>query len=125
MKPNELDDHVLCYFLLNGAASVNIDGRFRRREEFIQTFEDAVFYSVLKFQGVVAGRHPDLCAKFVQQLIDANCLAASHDKWSGTSYQFDAARYRAFIKDQIQGHAVCRQALEQGPQFWDEVFRAA
>ena len=125
MTTSQLDQQVLGYFLLNGAASVNIDGRFRRREEFMQTFEDAVFYSTQKYSGAVAGRHSELCAKLVQQLIDSNCLAASHDKWSGTSYQFDAARYRTFIKDQIDANAVCQQALKQGPQFWDEVFGTA
>jgi hypothetical protein len=125
LKTSELENHALAYFLLNGAESVNIDGRFRRREEFNQTFEDAVFYTMQKFQGAVAGRHSDLCTKLVQQLIDSNCLAASHDKWSGTSYQFDATRYRAYIKNQVAADAVCQRALERGPQFWDEVFRAA
>jgi hypothetical protein len=122
---SQLDEQVLGYFLLNGAASVNIDGRFRRREEFMQTFEDAVFYSTQKYSGAVAGRHSELCATLVQQLIDSHCLAASHDKWSGTSYQFDAARYRTFIKDQIDANALCQQALKKGPPFWDEIFRTA
>ena len=125
MKESELDEQVFAYFLLNAAGSVNIDGRFRRRDEFIQTFEDAVFYSTQKFSGAVAGRHPELCGKLVQQLIDAGCLAASHDKWSGTSYQFDAARYRVFLKDQVDGNAVCQRALKNGPQFWNDVFGAA
>jgi hypothetical protein len=125
METSGLDEQVLGYFLLNGAEYVNIDGRFRRREEFMQTFEDAAFYSTQKFSGPVAGRHSELCAKLVQQLIDANCLIASHDKWSGTSYQFDAARYRTFIKDLIDASAVCQRALKKGPQFWDEVFRTS
>jgi hypothetical protein len=124
MNTTELDEKILAYFLLNAAASVNIDGRFRRREEFIQTFEDAFFYSTQKFQGPAAGSHPELCAQLVGQLIDSGCLAASHDKWSGTSYQFDAPRYRTFIKDQIAANAHAQRALVGGPQFWDEVFRA-
>ena len=91
----------------------------------MQTFEDAVFYSTQRFPGEVAVRHPQLCAGLVQQLIDSGCLAASHDKWSGTSYQFDAARYRVFIKDQIDANPVCQQALAKGAQFWDELFHAA
>lgn len=125
MTTSELDEQVLGYFLLNAAGSVNIDGRFRRREEFIQTFEDAVFYAMQGFQGDAAGRHSDLCARLVQQLIDTKCLAASHDKWSGTSYQFDAVRYRTFLKDQIDANAVCQQALEKGAAFWNEIFRSA
>lgn len=125
MKINEVEQWVFAYFLVMQAGNVNIDGRFRRREEFIQIFEDAVFYSTQKFTGAVAGRHSDLCTKLVAQLIEAGCLAASHDKWSGTSYQFDAVRYREYIKRQIDADAVCQQALKAGPQFWDEAFGAA
>jgi hypothetical protein len=125
MKTRELDQQVFAYFLMNRAGNLNIDGRFRRREEFIQMFEDAFFYSTQGFGGEVAGRHSDLATNLVDQLIETGCLAASHDKWSGTSYQFDASRYRMFIQSQIDANAVCQQALKQGPQFWDAVFRAA
>jgi hypothetical protein len=124
MKTSDLDEQVLAYFLMTQAGNLNIDGRFRRREEFIQMFEDAFFYSTQGFGGNVAGRHPNTCQKLVDQLIEAGCLAASHDKWSGTSYQFDVACYRVFIKKQIDGNAVCQQALKKSPQFWNEIFSA-
>jgi hypothetical protein len=125
METNELDAHVLAYFLVTRAGNLNIDGRFRRREEFIQMFEDALFYSTQGFGGNVVGRHSSIATTLVDQLIESGSLAASQDKWSGTSYQFDAGRYRVFIKNQTDANAVCQQALQKGPQFWDEVFRAA
>ena len=125
METSELHAHVLAYFLVTRAGNLNIDGRFRRREEFIQMFEDALFYSTQGFGGNVVGRHSSIATTLVDQLIEIGSLAASHDKWSGTSYQFDAVRYRTFLKDQIDANAVCQQALEKGAAFWNEIFRSA
>jgi hypothetical protein len=117
-----LEEYVLAYFLSTQAAQVNIDGRYRRREEFIQSFEDAFFYSTQQFGGAVAGRHARLCEQLVARLAETGCLAAVHDKWSGTSYQFDPGRYRSFVKDQIDSNAICQRAEQAGPQYWQEVF---
>lgn len=124
LNGRELDDHVLAFFLSTQAAHVNIDGRFRRREEFILSFEDAFFYSTQQFGGAVAGRHASICDSLVTRLAETGCLVAAHDKWSGTSYQFDVGRYRAFIKSQIDGSPICQRAAEAGPQYWEKVFRA-
>lgn len=125
MNTSELENQILAYFLSSQASTVNIDGRFRSRDEFIQTFEDAFFYSTQRFAGSAAGRHSNVAAKLVAQLIETGCLSASHDKWSGTSYQFDAGRYAAFIKEQIDRNLICQHARQTGPQYWDEVFRQA
>jgi len=123
-QAGELDEYVLAYFLSTQASHVNIDGRFRRREEFILSFEDAFFYSTQQFGGAAAGRHASICDSLVTRLAETGCLLAAHDKWSGTSYQFDVGAYRAFIKSQIDNNPICQRALEIGPQYWREVLRA-
>jgi len=123
MKSSELEDYVFAYFLSSQACNVNIDGRFRRREEFVEVFEDVFFYSTQGFGPPVAGRHANICSSFVARLIEAGCLSTVHDKWSGASHQFDSPRYAAFIRDQIEINAICQCAKQAGPQFWDEAFR--
>ena len=125
LNGGELENLVLAYFLSTHASQVNIDGRFRRREEFIQSFEDAFFYATQQFGGAAAGRHAKICDALVTRLVETHCLAAVHDKWSGTSYQFDVARYRTFIKDQVDGNVICQRASKAGPGYWQAVFRAA
>jgi hypothetical protein len=122
MKPSQLEEYVFAYFLSGPASNVNIDGRFRRREEFIQVFEDVFFYSTIRFSPPVAGRHSSICTGLVAQLIENGCLSTAHDKWSGASHQFDSRRYAEFVKNQIETNAVCQQANQAGPQFWDEAF---
>jgi hypothetical protein len=121
-KPSQLNDYVFAYFLSGPASTLNIDGRFRRREEFVQMFEDVFFYSTQGFGPPVAGRHSSICTSLVSQLIEAGCLATSHDKWSGASHQFDARRYAEFLKRQIETNAICQRAIQAGPKFWDEAF---
>jgi hypothetical protein len=122
MKPSQLEDYVFAYFLSGPASSVNIDGRFRRREEFVQVFEDVFFYSTQGFGPPAAGRHSSICAGLVAQLIEAGCLSTAHDKWSGVSHQFDSRRYAEFVKNQTESNAICQQADRAGPKFWDEAF---
>jgi hypothetical protein len=113
---------VFAYFLSGPASTLNIDGRFHRREEFVQMFEDVFFYSTQGFGPPVAGRHSRISTNLVSQLIELGCLSTAHDKWSGASHQFDSRRYAEFLKNQIEINAICLQANQAGPQFWDEAF---
>jgi hypothetical protein len=122
MKPSQLEDYVFAYFLSGPASSVNIDGRFRRREEFVQVFEDVFFYSTQGFGPPVAGRYSNICAGLVTRLIETGCLSTAHDKWSGASHQFDSRRYAEFVKNQTESNAICQQANRVGVQFWEEAF---
>jgi hypothetical protein len=122
MNSSQLDDYVYAYFLSGPASTLNIDGRFRRREEFVQMFEDVFFYSTQGFGPPAAGRHSNLCTSLVNQLIEAGCLSTAHDKWSGASHQFDARRYAEFLKGQIESNLICQRAIKAGPQFWAEAF---
>jgi len=122
MTPSELEDYVFAFFLSGQASNVNIDGRFRRREEFVQVFEDVFFYSTQRFGAAAAGRHPEICDSLVGKLIDTGGLLASHDKWSGTSYQFNSRSYAALISSLSEANVICQRAKYAGPQFWDEAF---
>lgn len=122
MKLIELEEHLFAYFVCGNASGVNIDGRFRRRDEFVEVFENVFFYSTQRFGAPVAGRHPQICDALIEKLIEAGALLASHDKWSGTSYQFNALEYAKFIRSQCATNAICQRATQVGPQFWDQTF---
>lgn len=122
MKLSQLEECVLGYFLSVEAINVTVDGRFYRREEFVHIFEDRIFYSTQKFGHGSGSRHSNVANRLVDKLIEERALSTSHDKYSGISHQFDAAKYRAVIRGLIDSNEYCQRSGNAGPQFWEQAF---
>ncbi len=122
MNLNNLEQHVLAYFLAVEASKANVDGRYFRREGFVKIFDDMISFSVERFGGRVATRQSNVATGLVDALIEDNGFVTSHDQYSGTSYQFDRARYRAAISRLQAADAICKQAEASGPEFWVRAF---
>jgi hypothetical protein len=119
----ELEEHVFAYFLSIEAPSISIDGRFYRREEFVQVFEDRMFYATQRFGPGVSGRHTEIINRLIDTLIEAKGLATSHDRLSGTYHQMEDSKYRAVIRNLIHSNAICQRAREAGSHFWENAFK--
>jgi hypothetical protein len=119
MNLTELEEYVFAYFLSGDALNVTVDGRFYRREEFVQVFEDRIFYAAQRFGSKVAS---NIANKLVDKLIEEKALSTTHDKLSGTSHQLDGNKYRTFIRNLIKSNCICQRSQEAGPQFWEEAF---
>lgn len=119
----ELEEHVLAYFLSTEAPNISVDGRFYRRAEFVNVFEDRIFYATQRLGPAVSGRHSKIANSLIDVLIQAHALATTHDSLSGTYHQMDDAKYRATIRNLIQSNVICQRAQRAGPHFWEDAFK--
>jgi hypothetical protein len=122
MNLTQIDEHVYAYFLHHDALKVTVDGRFYKAREFVRKFENEIMYGTPAFGGTDTGRPSNLATSLVDQLIEEGALSSVNDELSGVSYQFDAGKYKAFIKDQIATNPICQRAAQGGPDFWEEAF---
>jgi hypothetical protein len=122
MNLTEVEQCVYAYFLHHEALKVTVDGRFYKAQEFVRKFENEIMYGTPSFGGVDTGRPSTIATCLVDSLIEEGALSSVNDELSGISYQFDSARYKAFIKDQIATNAICKRAAQGGPRFWEEAF---
>lgn len=118
MNLTELEEYVFAHFLSGEALNVTVDGRFYRREDFVRIFEDRMFYALQLYGGGVAGRHSNIANNLVDRLIEEKALSTVSDHLTGTSHQFDAGKYRAFIGSLIKSNVIFQRSQEAGPQFW-------
>jgi hypothetical protein len=122
MNLTRLEEHVLAYFLSVEALGFSVDGRFYRREEFVQVFEDRIFFTTPGFDDLVQSRHPKVASYLVDILIEEKALSTANDQWTGVSHRFDPGRYKVVVNELIKSNIICQRAQEAGPRFWAEAF---
>jgi len=122
MKLNELESHVLAYFLSNDALDFSIDPRFHERRIFVEMFEDRIYFGTRNFSKAIGGRHPNVANELVDSLIESQALSTTTDQFTGVAHKFDSGKYRACIQRLIDTNEICQRARARGPQFWEETF---
>ena len=122
MNLTELEETVLAHFLSVEAARVSVDGRYYRREDFVQIFQDRIFFASQQLVGGGVEQHSNIASLLVDKLIEEKGLSTVNDKWTGVSHQFAPARYKIVINELIESNAICQRAREGGSQFWQDVF---
>src|SRR5579864_2043676 len=122
MNLSGFEEYAFAYFLSIDALNFSVDGRFYSREEFVRVFEDRIYYATMMFNTGLSRRHWNVANRLVDELIEEKVLSTVHDQHTGTSHQFDTAKYKVFMRALIHANAICQRAQGAGPQYWEEAF---
>jgi hypothetical protein len=124
MSLSELEEHVLAYYLENGAADLNMVGRFWPRGELVLVIEDKVQLATRKF-GVRANlAGPKVARALLEILIERGAFSTVKGDHGSTMHQYQKDAYRTCIGELQASNPIIAKARAAGPGWWDEAFAA-
>ena len=122
MDLSELEQHVLAYYLANGAENFTMVPRWWPYGELVLVIEDKVRVAVRKF-GVKANMASAKVARaLLDLLIEREAFTTKQSDLGSAMHQFQPDGYRAVINELQQGSPLFQQAQSAGPDFWQDAF---
>ncbi|HEX7857051.1 MAG TPA: hypothetical protein VF503_25500 [Sphingobium sp.] len=122
MSLNDLESHVLAYYLVSQADELNIAGRFFPRNAIIDSVEDKMKIATRKFGRKVGAAARPGATQFVDRLIADGGFSTKEDKFGGVMHQFQTDRYRELVVDIKAADPVVGKVPEAGDPYWETTF---
>ena len=122
MTLTKQEEYVLAFFLATEAKNIFINDKYYKRKEFVKTFEDRIFIATKKFGEGIAGRYPNVAARLIDALADAQGLLTINDKYSGESLKFNISRYKDAVQCLIEKNPTLKVEEEMTAKYWENLF---
>ncbi len=122
MSLNDLESHVLAYYLVGAADELNIAGRFFPRNAIIDSVEDKMKIATRKFGRKVGAAARPGATQFVDRLIADGALSTKEDKFGGVMHQFQTDRYRELLAEMKAADVIAIKAPTSDDIYWEETF---
>ena len=123
IKLTALEEHVLAYFLFNGAAEFNMVQRWWPPIELSSIVEDKVRFAVSRFDVTSRNAIENVARVLLETLIARGAFATSETKY-GPMYQFQPSAYRPWLAEAQTASPIIAQAEAAGPDFWKRTFES-
>ena len=120
-KLTVLEEHVLAYFLFQGAPEFNMGPRWWPPIELSSIIEDKVRFAVSGFD-VKSRVTVDNAARVLLETLIARKAFSTAESEYGPMYQFQRPAYQAWLTEAQAANPILAQAVAVGPDFWKEVF---
>lgn len=122
MSLNDLESHVLAYYLAGQADELNIAGRFFPRNAIIDSVEDKMKIATRKFGRKVGAAARPGAEQFVDKLIAEGGFSTKEDKFGGVMHQFQTDRYREILAETKGADPIVAKAPAADAPYWEETF---
>lgn len=124
MSLNDLESHVLAYYLAGAASDLNIAGRFFPRKAIIDAVEDKMKIATRKFGRKVGAAALPGATLFVDRLIADGAFSTKEDKFGGVMHQFQTDEYRALLAGMKAADPIVAKAPTADDAYWETTFTA-
>lgn len=122
MSLNDLESHVLAYYVVGQAEDLNIAGRFFPRNAIIDSIEDKMKIATRKFGRKVGAAARPGATQFVAELIEQGAFSTKEDKFGGVMHQFQTDRYREVLAEKKAADAIIAKAPTADDAYWEATF---
>jgi hypothetical protein len=116
-----LEDHILAYYLFNGADALNMDPRWWPPIELSSIIEDKVRFAVSRFDVNSRVAVDNVARAFLETLIERGAFSTSESNY-GPMYQFQRPAFRAWLTEAREANPIIARASMEGPDFWQRTF---
>jgi hypothetical protein len=120
MTLTTLEEHILAYYLLKGAA-LSMDGRWWPPIELSSILEDKVRFAISSFDVTNRAAVDNAARALLEALIARQAFLNSQTKY-GAMYQFQRPAYQSWLAEAQATNPIIAQALTAGPEFWQHAF---
>jgi hypothetical protein len=124
MDLSPTEQHVLAYYLANGAQDFTMVGRFFPYGELVLVLQDKIQVAIRKFGTKANLACPAAARAYLDLLIAKEAFSTTTNKFGGSMHQFQTDTYPKVLKDLQAASPILQQAQAAGPAFWDEAFAA-
>jgi hypothetical protein len=124
MDLNEIEQHVLAYYIAGAAKELTIAPRYFPHGELILVIADKIEVAVRRFGRKVMARSKPAAATFLDTMIEREAFSTTRNDFGGTMHRFQADHYRAVLKEMQDASPIIQKAAAQGDPFWSETFQA-
>jgi hypothetical protein len=121
MKLSELEQHVLAYYLIKGAADLNMDPRWWPPIELSSIIEDKVRFAVSRFDVTSRAAVDNAARSLLETLIAQKAFSTSQSDY-GPMYQFQRPVFRTWLTEAQAANPIIARAASAGPDFWRQSF---
>jgi hypothetical protein len=122
-KLTALEEHILAYYLFNGAADMNMVGRWWPPIELSSIVEDKVRFAVSRFDVATRAAVDNVARALLETLIALGAFSTSETSY-GPMYQFQRPVYQAWLAEAQAANPILAQAAAGGTDFWQQTFAA-
>ncbi len=122
MSLNDLESHVLAYYLAGQAEDLNIAGRFFPRGAIVDAVEDKMKMATRKFGRKVGAAARPGAEQFVDKLIADGAFSTKEDKFGGVMHQFQTDRYRELLGEAKAADPIVAKAPKADDPYWETTF---
>ena len=122
MDLSELEQHVFAYYVENGAAQLEMVGRFWPYGELVLIVEDKVQLAVRKFGFKAQMASPKVARAFLDLLIERGGFSSAKSDLGATMHQYQAPQYRDCIQHLSAADPIILKARAAGPSYWEKAF---
>jgi hypothetical protein len=116
-----LEEHVLAYYLFNGAAELNMVPRWWPPIELSSIVEDKIRFAVSRFDITNRVVIENVGRVLLETLIARDAFSTSQTDY-GPMYQFQRPAYQAWLTGARAASPILAQAAAAGPDFWKQTF---
>jgi hypothetical protein len=124
MSLTDREQHVLAYYLANGAQDFTMVGRFFPHGELVLVLQDKIQVANRKFGTKASMACPKAAAALLDTLIEKQAFSTTPNKFGGTMHQFQPDIYPKVLKELREANPIVQKAEAAGPDFWPEAFAA-
>ena len=122
MSLSELEQHVLAYYVANGAKEFAMVGRFFPYGELKLVIADKIQVATRKFGRKATMVTPTVAAAFLDLMIERGAFSTKTNEFGGTMHQFQAKEYQELLKDRQASDPIIQKAQAGGADYWQESF---
>ena len=119
---NDLQSHVLAYYLAHSAKDFAMVGRWFSYGELELILADKVKVDVRAFGKAAQDVAKGVAKFYLDHMIAEGGFASKDQKFGGTMHQYDADKFRAALDGLKAADPVLARANAAGPEFWETAF---
>jgi hypothetical protein len=119
---NELQQHVIAYYLANSAKDFAMSGRWFPYGELELILADKVKVDVRQFGKAAQDSATAAATFYLDHMIAAGGFSSKAQKFGGTMHQYDADQFRAALDKLKAADPVLAKAAAGGADFWPTAF---
>jgi len=121
---NDLQHHVLAYYLAGHGNELSITDRWYPRGELVMIIDDKIGVAVRKFGRKARAATKAAAEAFVERLINEGAWSTKQNDYGGTMHQFHNDLYRKSLKAWQESDPVIAKARAGGDGYWEPAFEA-
>lgn len=122
MSLPELEQHIVAYFLANGASQFDVPNRYYPYRELILIFSDKMQVATRRF-GVKMGKSCEEAAvAFIAVLLERGAFSTVEQSHGDTMHRFQPAVYRELIKELQETDPIILKVKEAGSEYCERAF---